>query len=87
MGLHTSRATRTEEGYVGLGVHRAARICDAGPGGQILLWNATREVLADDRWQAAEESGGRLALEQVRAPIDEAPRDRARVIEATDRQQ
>jgi len=49
MGLHTGEATWTDETYVGLGVHRAARICDAGHGGQILLSNATREVLDDDR--------------------------------------
>jgi predicted ATPase/class 3 adenylate cyclase len=48
MGLHTGEATWADESYVGLGVHRAARICDAGHGGQILLSNATRELLADD---------------------------------------
>jgi hypothetical protein len=34
--------------YIGLGVHRAARICSAGHGGQILLSGATFAVLADD---------------------------------------
>jgi DNA-binding NarL/FixJ family response regulator len=32
--------------YVGLGVHRAARVCSAGHGGQILLSGATFAVLA-----------------------------------------
>ena len=33
MGIHTSEATATDEGYVGIGVHRGARICAAGHGG------------------------------------------------------
>ena len=34
--------------YIGLAVHRAARICAAGHGGQILVSGATRELLEDD---------------------------------------
>jgi class 3 adenylate cyclase len=37
MGLHTGEPTVGEEGYLGLDVVRAARICSAGHGGQILL--------------------------------------------------
>ena len=37
-----------DERYVGLGVHRAARICAAGHGGQVLVSQATRELLRDD---------------------------------------
>src|SRR5712691_7525999 len=37
MGLHTGEPHRTAEGYVGLDVHRAARIMSAGHGGQVLL--------------------------------------------------
>jgi YVTN family beta-propeller protein len=48
MGLHTSEPVVGEERYVGLGVHRAARICSAGHGGQILLSGATRELVEDD---------------------------------------
>lgn len=33
----------TDEGYVGLDVHRAARLGSAGHGGQILLSEATRQ--------------------------------------------
>jgi DNA-binding NarL/FixJ family response regulator/class 3 adenylate cyclase len=36
-GLHTGEAERTESGYVGIDVHRAARICQAAHGGQVLL--------------------------------------------------
>jgi class 3 adenylate cyclase len=48
MGLHSGEPTVTSDDYVGLGVHRAARICASGHGGQILLSNATRELVADD---------------------------------------
>ena len=42
MGIHTGEPKLGEEGYEGLGLHRAARICSAGHGGQILLSSATR---------------------------------------------
>jgi len=35
----------TAEGYVGLDVHRAARIAAAGHGGQVLLGQATRDLV------------------------------------------
>jgi class 3 adenylate cyclase len=41
IGLHTGEPLLTEEGYVGLDVHRAARICAAAHGGQTLLSQAT----------------------------------------------
>jgi predicted ATPase/class 3 adenylate cyclase len=44
MGLHTGEPTVTDEGYVGIDVHRAARIAAAGHGGQILLSQATRDL-------------------------------------------
>jgi DNA-binding NarL/FixJ family response regulator/class 3 adenylate cyclase len=47
MGMHTGRPTLGDDGYVGLDVHRAARICQAGHGGQILLSAETREALPD----------------------------------------
>src|SRR5262245_66498594 len=49
MGLHTGEPTVTAEGYVGLDVHRAARIAAAGHGGQILLSQATRDLVRADR--------------------------------------
>ena len=48
MGLHTGEAIASESGYVGLDVHRAARICAAGHGGQILLSEATRGIVESD---------------------------------------
>jgi predicted ATPase/class 3 adenylate cyclase len=48
MGLHTGEPDVTEEGYVGIDVHRAARITAAGHGGQVLLSQATHDLLAGE---------------------------------------
>jgi class 3 adenylate cyclase len=48
MGLHTGEPTVGEEGYVGMDVVRAARICSAGHGGQILLSETTRALVGND---------------------------------------
>jgi class 3 adenylate cyclase len=48
MGLHTGEPQLTDEGYVGLDVHRAARISAAGHGGQVLLSQTTHELLGSD---------------------------------------
>jgi class 3 adenylate cyclase len=45
MGLHTGEPAVGDEGYLGLDVVRAARICSAGHGGQILLSSASRDAL------------------------------------------
>ena len=45
MGLHSGEALVAPTGYVGLEVHRAARIAAAGHGGQILVSSATRELV------------------------------------------
>ena len=48
MGLHTGEPTLTSEGYVGLDVHRAARIMSAGHGGQVLLSQTTCDLVEQD---------------------------------------
>jgi DNA-binding NarL/FixJ family response regulator/class 3 adenylate cyclase len=48
IGIHTGEASLVGEQYVGLAVHRAARICDAGHGGQILVSETTRSLLEDE---------------------------------------
>jgi predicted ATPase/DNA-binding SARP family transcriptional activator len=48
MGVHTCEAQPTPDGYVGIGVHRAARICAAGHGGQVLVSQTTKELLAEE---------------------------------------
>lgn len=47
MGLHTAEPHLSDDGYVGVGVHRAARICEAARGGQILVSNATAGIIED----------------------------------------
>jgi class 3 adenylate cyclase len=54
MGLHTAEPHLGEEGYVGVGVHRAARICDAARGGQILVSNATAGIVEDTELMGVE---------------------------------
>lgn len=48
MGIHTGQASATEERYVGLAVHRAARIAAAGHGGQVLVSQTTHNLLEDE---------------------------------------
>ena len=49
MGLHTGDPSLGEHGYLGLAVHRAARICSVAHGGQVLLSRSTSAVLEDER--------------------------------------
>ena len=46
MGLHTGEPQRHEDGYIGVDVHRAARIMAAGHGGQVLVSQAVHAVVA-----------------------------------------
>lgn len=46
MSLHTGEPVVGEEGYVGIDVHRAARICSAGHGGQVLLSQTTAALVS-----------------------------------------
>jgi YVTN family beta-propeller protein len=48
MGLHTGEPQVGQDRYVGLGVHKAARIGGAGHGGQVLLSRTTRELVEDE---------------------------------------
>jgi predicted ATPase/class 3 adenylate cyclase len=45
MGLHSGTAQVAGERYIGLDVHRAARIATAGHGGQVLLSQTTRDLV------------------------------------------
>jgi predicted ATPase/class 3 adenylate cyclase len=54
IGIHTGAAARTADGYVGLEVHRAARIGAAANGGQILVSRSAANLIAAgplDGWQ------------------------------------
>jgi predicted ATPase/class 3 adenylate cyclase len=48
MGVHTGEPLVTDEGYVGIDVHRAARIAAAGHGGQVLVSQTTYNLAGAD---------------------------------------
>ena len=93
VGIHSGRPTLTDTGYVGLAVHTAARVCDAGHGGQILVSSAAVLALGEQR-VASFRSLGRYRLEGLEDPEElsqvvapglaaEFPRLRARAWRAT----
>jgi predicted ATPase/class 3 adenylate cyclase len=45
IGIHTGEPVVTDEGYIGVDVHRAARIMGAAHGGQVLLSETTARLL------------------------------------------
>ena len=48
IGLHTGEAALRGDGYVGLNVHRAARVAASGHGGQVVLTGATAHLVDRD---------------------------------------
>ncbi|MGZ9166301.1 MAG: nSTAND1 domain-containing NTPase, partial [Anaerolineales bacterium] len=48
IGLHTGEPLMGSTGYIGMDVHRAARIGNVGHGGQVLLSQTTRELVVQD---------------------------------------
>src|SRR5437764_11451396 len=63
MGLHTGEPRVTEEGYVGIDVHRGARIAAVGHGGQVLLSQTSRALV-----DAAVRDLGAHRLKDLSAP-------------------
>lgn len=51
MGLHTAEPHVWDEGYAGVGLTRATRICAAGHGGQVLLSRSTAGIVADESFE------------------------------------
>ena len=47
MGVHTGEPIRHEDGYVGMDVHRAARVAGIANGGQVVLTDATSFIVRD----------------------------------------
>ena len=45
MGIHTGEPLVADTGYIGMDVHRAARVMSAGHGGQVVLSQTTRDLL------------------------------------------
>jgi DNA-binding NarL/FixJ family response regulator/class 3 adenylate cyclase len=54
VGLHSGEAEHADGGYVGIDVHRAARICQAAHGGQVLLSEETARRLECDMCELGE---------------------------------
>jgi class 3 adenylate cyclase len=54
LGLHTGEPAVGDEGYTGLDVVRASRIAAVARGGQVLLSETTRAIVADDLPDGAE---------------------------------
>ena len=72
MGIHTGEASLTEGRYHGLSVHRAARICAAGHGGQILLSQTSHTLLEDEEVELSElvlRELGRQRLKDFDRPV------------------
>jgi class 3 adenylate cyclase/DNA-binding CsgD family transcriptional regulator len=69
MGLHTGEANVGTDGYVGFAVHKAARIGDAGHGGQVLLSATTADLVRHDlRGELALRDLGDCTLPDFDAP-------------------
>jgi len=68
MGLHTAEPEVGDERYVGLGVHRAARIGGAAHGGQVLLSSATRGLVEDEAGGVAVRELGSYRLKDFDRP-------------------
>jgi predicted ATPase/class 3 adenylate cyclase len=69
MGIHTGEPLRTAEGYVGMDVHRAARIAAVGHGGQVLVSQSARDLVeADLPAELALDNLGEHRLKDLSAP-------------------
>jgi predicted ATPase/class 3 adenylate cyclase len=66
MGLHTGEPTPHEDGYIGMDVHRAARIAASAHGGQVVMSEATRQLIAG--WLAGAGESSDASVEQQAGP-------------------
>jgi class 3 adenylate cyclase len=48
IGIHTAEPELRQTGYVGMGLHRAARLCSLGHGGQVLVSRSTAGLVDED---------------------------------------
>jgi DNA-binding NarL/FixJ family response regulator/class 3 adenylate cyclase len=68
MGLHTGEPAIEDDSYFGIDVHRAARICSAAHGGQVLLSESTRAIVQDQAPVWAFEDLGEHRLKGLELP-------------------
>jgi predicted ATPase len=63
MGAHTGNPVPHGDGYVGIDVHRAARVAGAAHGGQVVITEVTRQLVGDqlpDGWRTRDLGWHRL---------------------------
>src|SRR5204862_7203665 len=76
MGLHTGEGRLGGTDYLGLDVHRAARIAGAGNGGQVLISDATRALVERELPQGgALRDLGAPRLKELARPEGHTPRE------------
>ncbi len=68
MGIHTGEPTLADEGYLGLDVVRAARICSLANGGQVLLSETTKALVRGDLGELSLIDAGAHALKDIDEP-------------------
>ncbi|TML51870.1 MAG: hypothetical protein E6G15_11935, partial [Actinobacteria bacterium] len=68
MGIHTCEASPSGDGYVGIGVHRGARIASASHGGQVLLSTTARGLLEEETNSFATRDLGEHRLKDLTGP-------------------
>jgi WD40 repeat protein/class 3 adenylate cyclase len=68
MGLHTGEPLASDGHYVGIDVHRGARIAAAAHGGQTLVSERTREIVAGDGVPVALRDVGACRLKDLPEP-------------------
>jgi class 3 adenylate cyclase len=73
-GVHTGQATRADGRYLGVAVHRAARICSAAHGGPVLLSQTTHDLLQDEEEEPVEQFALRDLGQQRLKDLDRAVR-------------
>ena len=75
MGIHVGEARRTATGFVGLDVHRAARIADAAHGGQVVISAEAAQdsplATVDLGWHQLKDLAAPLRLHQLELGTDE----------------
>jgi predicted ATPase/class 3 adenylate cyclase len=68
IGVHTGAPLLTEDGYVGLDVHRAARIAAAAHGGQVVFSSGTRSLVDETQLPDVVRDLGEHRLKDLAAP-------------------
>ena len=68
VGVHTGTPLLTEDGYVGLDVHRAARIGAAAHGGQVVFSSATRSLVDETQLPGVVRDLGEHRLKDLARP-------------------